>query len=344
MERTMESKDDLTSLLQERFSGHEVAVSDEVWDAIGSQMLLHNAAPDTVNDLFKERFEHHTAEVDPSAWQHISGRLGHAPATLGAGGWFAVGAGALVLAGIISWATGVETTTVTDANRQPQPRTQQTEKPQPVLVPAPIQAPIATGLDKAPMVQTSAAIRPTLAAPLVPSPKQAPDLAHGTRSTAHADEAPEREALVEQILHALEAKVQAHPQATQTETVPGVGVLLGREAETEASSETSPELGEQQSKSSLVARIWVPNVFTPGMQDGVNDDLVVTSEEPLTNISVRVYSLANALVFQANDLRPWNGQDLGGQPCPAGFYFYALEAQDEQGAPLARTQVVNLLR
>jgi hypothetical protein len=50
------------------------------------------------------------------------------------------------------------------------------------------------------------------------------------------------------------------------------------------------------------------------------------------------------MVYSANDLGGWNGSDPSGQPCPAGYYFYALEAIDAQGRSMTRGQTVMLLR
>ena len=60
---------------------------------------------------------------------------------------------------------------------------------------------------------------------------------------------------------------------------------------------------------------------------------------------VRVFSFANgSLVFSSNDLRPWDGLDRTGQPCPTGNYRYAIELVDSLGHLQTRTDVLTLLR
>ena len=67
--------------------------------------------------------------------------------------------------------------------------------------------------------------------------------------------------------------------------------------------------------------------------------------ENFQRVSVRIYSAANnQLVFSANDMSGWDGRDLSGQPCPDGYYFYALEAVTHQNRTITRGQTVRLFR
>ena len=90
--------------------------------------------------------------------------------------------------------------------------------------------------------------------------------------------------------------------------------------------------------------LWIPNAFSPGMRDGVNDELEVRAEG-LTNIQVRIYSLGSQLVFRANStVEHWDGRDLGGQPCLEGYYFYAIEGLDGNDKPFSKGQTIHLFR
>ncbi|MCD6331904.1 MAG: gliding motility-associated C-terminal domain-containing protein [Bacteroidales bacterium] len=70
----------------------------------------------------------------------------------------------------------------------------------------------------------------------------------------------------------------------------------------------------------------VPNAFTPN-GDGINDLWVINLLEYYPDATVWVYDSSGKMVYQAllpafNN--PWNGNDLNGDPVPAGTYYYII--------------------
>ena len=87
----------------------------------------------------------------------------------------------------------------------------------------------------------------------------------------------------------------------------------------------------------------VPTGFTPN-NDLTNDELRAQGTG-LADVRVRIYNANNnELVFAANSLKPWDGRDLNGEPCPDGYYFYAIEAVTAEGTPITKGQAIRLFR
>jgi hypothetical protein len=143
---------------------------------------------------------------------------------------------------------------------------------------------------------------------------------------------------VNRIIEQLIEQTASRPVVAQTESLPNAGLVAGQEPQL-----TEPEETQVAPPIAADPVVWIPNAFSPGMRDGVNDDLRVVAEG-LSDLRVRIYSLESRLVFTANDLHSWDGRDLSGQPCPQGYYFYAIEGLDANGRPFSKGQTIHLFR
>ena len=72
--------------------------------------------------------------------------------------------------------------------------------------------------------------------------------------------------------------------------------------------------------------VAVPNAFTPGLRDGVNDNFnPVISCAQMTDYNFRVYARWGEMVYESNDrTEAWNGE-LDGEMLPADVYVWVLE-------------------
>ena len=89
--------------------------------------------------------------------------------------------------------------------------------------------------------------------------------------------------------------------------------------------------------------IWVPNVFTPGMED--NGKFALHSLNELEDFSIYIFDRRGDLVFSSSDPRfAWDGTH-DGCPCPQGTYTYRYRYR-RAGSPNFHTDVgtVTLLR
>lgn len=74
--------------------------------------------------------------------------------------------------------------------------------------------------------------------------------------------------------------------------------------------------------------IFIANVFTPGVKDGINDELQVKSEG-IEEIKFVIFNRWGVEVFNSETIENWqsnwNGQvQNSGEDCPSGSYFYIL--------------------
>jgi len=100
--------DQLTDLLRERFTGHEMNVPPGAWEHVSGQ-LAANASGESLREGLQDKFRGHEVEVDPSAWANISGQLGQGAAagTSFSTGWLAAGVAAVaVTATVLLWNSG----------------------------------------------------------------------------------------------------------------------------------------------------------------------------------------------------------------------------------------------
>lgn len=363
----MAAKDNLKDLLQERFAGHEAPVDPGLWQAISGQLAASAPAADGLADLLKDRFKDHELEPDAGVWDGISQQLGHGAAAGtaagggGIGGWLAAGiAATVVTGGLLFWAlspgTGAKNDVVNATTTAPRPSpAEQVEgavtTPTPaggqevpmagaVNAPPPVQPPVQRkGPDAAVHDEHAPADRTTTSAPANErADEHAPEHMDASKPGAHLAE-------VNRIIDQLIQQTINQPVVAQTESLPSAGLVEGRQPATVNTPETGDEVGNDPEHPVAAAPpvVWIPNAFSPGQRDGVNDELVVMAEG-LSNIQVRIYSLDSRLMYRANDLKPWDGRDMGGQLCPQGYYFYAIEGLDGNEKTFSKGQTIYLFR
>ena len=353
------STDLFAEFFRGRFQAHEAEVDPAVWDAI--QNSLSNAPADSVNELFRNRFQGHEVEAPAGAWEVIGSQIGQGAAagTGLAAGWLAASLAGLAGIGAVVWHLGRTEPVVTST--QPKNTLEQTSTPataevqvdrpsdaqkvasDPITnpVPAEVTASEAPGVHQVAVIPSTSVpetgplatvgseiaapamseIAPAFAEPSDPEPMTpnqvlpAPLSAEGRQVVA---------AVLEGMNRPQEAA--ARPDEPRTEV-----------GNTEVDEEEQPAIHVEP------LDLFVPNVFTPN-GDGENEQWVLTGSG-YQRVMVRVFSFANgSLVFSSNDLRPWDGLDRTGQPCPAGNYRYAIELVDSLGHLQTRTDVLTLLR
>lgn len=76
----------------------------------------------------------------------------------------------------------------------------------------------------------------------------------------------------------------------------------------------------------------LPNVFTPGNNDGKNDLYVPFPYRYIESINLKIYNRWGKLVFETqNPEINWDGIDKdSGQPCSSGVYFYVCQVYEER--------------
>lgn len=354
--------DPVCDLLRERFAGHETAVDPGLWEAIE-----HRAGQaDPVNSLLRERFAGHEAEVPTAAWNVIEGRLGQgAAATSGSSlvGWAVGGAAALLLAGGLYLAADRPTTPRTPAPVVEAPAATPPARPA-ATAPVAAEMPVAATAARAPEHSAETGPRPTATPPGVAVGTATPErTATGPDNGPGAEPGPEPEATAPPVVANVVAPatvptpVPEQPAAAETTSDPaGRQVVqevlqelsLGREYAPDnvhgqpevLSPEPEPEPRETAVPEPV---LFIPNVFTPN-GDGENEQWVPQGSH-YQRVAVRIFSSTNgSMVFSANDLRPWDGNDLHGQPCPGGTYLYAVEVVDLAGRAKAFSNTVNIIR
>ena len=365
----MEGRDNLSEVLQQRFQGHELPVDASVWDGISGQ-LAQAAASDPVSELFKERFSGHELPVDPALWQGIAAQMGHGAAVgtasgglfSGAAGWVGGGIAAVAIVGAayFAWPEPETNNAVATIPEQVERTAPNTEVPQQEVidptVPETDRTVSATTTNaSAPVQQTlvpkPAPIQPTDPAPVAsaqgtpgpntePAPNTRPDDTNGEETDPRSgDSIGPYIPTVNLILERTVEKTLQHPAPAEPE--PSLPEAAANAANTAVEEEPDPFRTPVDD-----ASIFIPNVFSPN-SDRINDQLRAEGVdlENFQRVSVRIYSAANnQLVFSANDMSGWDGRDLSGQPCPDGYYFYALEAVTHQNRTITRGQTVRLFR
>jgi gliding motility-associated-like protein len=76
----------------------------------------------------------------------------------------------------------------------------------------------------------------------------------------------------------------------------------------------------------IVGGIYVPNVFTPGGDDNVDNFLIIQNDAGLP-LRIKIYSRTGVLVYEAEGITlTWDGETASGDKLKTGVYFYVLEA------------------
>lgn len=78
----------------------------------------------------------------------------------------------------------------------------------------------------------------------------------------------------------------------------------------------------------VMEEIEIPNVFTPGGDDDVNNFFIIQSNSSVV-LRIRIYSRTGVLVYEMEGSAiAWNGETASGDKLKSGVYFYTLEAVD----------------
>ncbi len=352
------STDLFAEFFRDRFQAHEAEVDPTVWDAI--QNSLSNTPADSVNELFRNRFQGHEVEVPAGAWEAIGSQLGQG-AVAGTGlsaGWLAASLAGLAGIGVLVWQLGstepVATTT------QPKDTFEQAV--------APATTEVRVDRSSAPQETSSNPIKNSVPAEVAsteaPGPHHVPAIQASTTETGSSATVTSEVVvpIVNEVVPAT-AEPAAHERMTPNQVVLAPPSAEGRQVVAAVMEEMNKpqevgvhpyepgtEVGntevEKEDQPAIHAEpldLFVPNVFTPN-GDGENEQWTPTGSG-YKRVMVRVFSFANgSLVFSSNDLRPWDGLDMTGQPCPSGPYQYAIELVDSLGHPETRTDVLQILR
>ncbi|MCB0791283.1 MAG: gliding motility-associated C-terminal domain-containing protein [Flavobacteriales bacterium] len=371
----MRTKDELNESLRQRFTGHEVPVDANVWQAISARVAAPTAGADEVlRGSLKEKFTGHEMAVDPGLWASISGQAGiGAAASGGIGtGWIAAGVAAVILTVGAWYLTGNEMTS--DHTSVAEVRT---ERPQ-------ANGPRPAGTEE----QVAGRASTTASDPKAPPQEEKGDPEGTTMATDRANAV-----ITAQDEHALKAPVPASdhvdrhmsgeeqgelesipeptlPPATTTSVTaetPDPAVPAERP---EAPAAKSMEQGEDTNGTGAPGHaqeagpttsgtpateapvteapkaefhLFLPNVFTPN-GDGTNDQYEISCVG-CTDVSVMITdSYTGKLVFAAQDLHPWNANDMSGAPCPVGQYTVFVQAMDAIGQRHREKVYLQLMR
>ncbi len=352
--------DPICGLLRERFADHEVAVDPASWGAIEQRV----GQADPVNSLLRERFAGHEAAVPNSAWTAIEGQLGRG-ATIPGGssvvGWAVGGAAALLLVGGLYLAADKHRAgpvAVKAPVVNPVPRSVVTA---PVIADTPTANAGAPPGPKATVLTPAAAPQPARTVTLPAEPEGATTDGAATTAQEHmvstdpapaqvaGSDAPTSEAVAASVQVA-QRTMEAVPDPAGRQVVEEVLHELshGKDRTPEAARSPVevlvPEPGPEAGGTAVPEPVlFIPNVFTPN-GDGENEQWVPQGSQ-YQRVAVRIFSSTNgSMVYSANDLRPWDGNDLHGQPCPSGTYLYAVEVVDLAGRAKIFSNTVNIIR
>lgn len=87
----------------------------------------------------------------------------------------------------------------------------------------------------------------------------------------------------------------------------------------------------------------VPNVFSPGMTPGINDEFRVAYKS-LVRFNAWIFNRWGQELYHWNDpARGWDGKK-GGKFVPPGVYFYIIEAEGSDGKKYKKKGDINILR
>ena len=91
--------------------------------------------------------------------------------------------------------------------------------------------------------------------------------------------------------------------------------------------------------------IFVPNSFTPGNTDGINDSFFAKGYG-IKEFSLKIYGRWGHLVFSSNNINErWNGKFLNnGQDCPIGNYVYKIDVTSKYGEEKSKIGMLRLIR
>ncbi|MFN4234248.1 MAG: PKD domain-containing protein [Bacteroidia bacterium] len=87
--------------------------------------------------------------------------------------------------------------------------------------------------------------------------------------------------------------------------------------------------------------LWIPNSFTPGNKDGLNDYFMPMGLSMYNgNFELRIFNRWGEEIFKTNTIEnPWKGDN-----CQSGVYTWRLDITDPQGKSIVKYGHVNLIR
>ncbi len=352
--------DQLTDLLRERFTGHEMNVPPGAWEHVSGQ-LAANASGESLRESLQDKFQGHEVKVDPSAWANISGQLGQGAAAGSSfsAGWIAAGVAAVaVTATVLLWTSGnaVQKAVVT-------------EKPAVVVAeaPAPVTAPAATfpAPEDIEPAHTDLADHSTsvkIVTPAIRQDEQQPVTSASLPETKPEAETPQAQVPASAAAQAPEHKpVAVQPksstpekEATETRSEPALNTGTDTpealpEADPSGTTSAADDPGTDEPEedpfpTAATTNIFIPNVFSP-QGDGVNDKLEIVAKD-YEKVDVRVFAAkGGALVFRSNDLsNMWDGRLSNGNYAEEGYYKCVVLLTDTNGRPRVKSEVVRLFR
>lgn len=356
--------DQLTDLLRERFTGHEMDVPPGTWEHVSGQ-LAASASGETLRETLRDKFHGHEADVDPSAWANISGRLvqGIAPGSSFSTGWIAAGVAAVAItAGVFLW-----------NHNKAEPDVPAVERTQVAVVASPATTNEPVSVNPAPVAEAPVrkeepvqATPGNAAVPTAPVKSGTVEAAVTTpepkaveRSEAATPKAttstPDREA-PEAKPAAISTVPGPKPETTPEEgpathgtdmEVPKVADGASRNEGTVAppSGSTNNDGSEEDPfRNEHASTVLIPNVFSP-QEDGVNDVLKIVARD-YEKVDVRVFTAkGGALVFRSNDLaNMWDGRLPNGNIAEEGYYRCVVLLTDKEGRTRMESEVVRLFR
>lgn len=352
--------DNLTDLLRERFTGHEMDVPPGAWEHVSGQ-LAAGASGASLRESLQDKFQGHEVQVDPSAWANISGQLGHGAAAGSSfsAGWIAAGVAAIaVTATVLLYNTGdgeqkavvpEKSAVVVAETPAPVSTPAVTYPTAPVLDPVHKEQPERPDAVKAatPVIQQEEQ-NPVAPAPL-PDPKPEANYAPDQAPAATTAPAPEPKPAIVQPKVSASVKTDPEPEAapdtnTGTDT-PDASPNDDRSGTTSYANDPGAEQpAVDPFQTSESNNILIPNVFSP-QGDGVNDKLQIVARD-LQKVDVRIFAAkGGALIFRSNDLsNMWDGRLPNGNIAEEGYYKCVVLLTDTNGRPQVKSEVVRLFR
>ncbi|MCB9171102.1 MAG: gliding motility-associated C-terminal domain-containing protein [Flavobacteriales bacterium] len=374
----MRAKDELNQLLQQRFAGHEMPVDASVWQAITAQVAAPVAGADeALRGSLKQRFAGHEMPVDPSVWSAVSSQAGIGGGAAGGigMGWVAAGVTALTLTAGAWYLTRGTASEVPPATAEVRvgPATNVTPDP----IPEQVQV---TPVDNGPKQEDAPATQQERSVPTRPVTNeiatQRADQVSDQRNAAttadpdnedvqthqaspfHATTDADRSLANEQRTNANASQLDQAPTPARTaeegpdgaSTATDIGTVMGGEQENTqevpsdanaASAPTTEPPVEEVPKAEF--HLFLPNVFTPN-GDGTNDQYEISCVG-CEQVAVMITdSYTGKLVFTAQDLHPWDANDMSGTPCPVGQYTVFVQAVDMNGQRHREKLYLQLMR
>jgi len=114
--------------------------------------------------------------------------------------------------------------------------------------------------------------------------------------------------------------------------------MYDRTAVINSANEPEPQLKQEN-------EIFIPNVFTPANNDGVNDRFVIPIEREVFYHLV-IYDQSGKLVFESDNRdNTWTGVNKNnGQMCEEGSYLYVFQYQIDGESRKERKGTVKLIK